>query len=379
VTGQSPLSIFLLIRSLNVGGSERQLVHLALGLQRRGHRVTVGVFYGGGLLAAELEQSGVPVVNLAKRGRWDLLGFLVRVRRAIATARPDVVYSYLGSANLIAAAVRSAAREPRLVWSIRSSDVDLSKYGRLERLSYALESRLSSLPDLIISNSHSGREFAAANGFPPDKIAVVPNGIDTDRFRLDPALRDSQRARWDIGDGEIAVGVLARLDPMKGYPTFLRAAAMLADRQPGVRFLCIGAGPEEARLKRLATELGLADRMLFTGLAADPVAALNALDIYCSPSTFGEGFSNSVAEAMACGLSCVVTDVGDSARIVGDTGRVVPRSDPGALAEALTGAIAALGPDRGAKARARIVENFSIDMMVDRTLALLTKADGHPA
>jgi glycosyltransferase involved in cell wall biosynthesis len=372
VTDQSRLSVFLLIRSLNVGGSERQLVHLAVGLHRRGHRVTVGVFYGGGLLEAELERSGVPVVDLAKRGRWDMLGFLARTRRAIASARPDVVYSFLGSANLIAAAVRTSARVRRLVWSIRSSDVDLSKYDRTQRLIYRLECRLSRIPDLIISNSRSGLEFAVAQGFARARIEVVPNGIDTDRFRHDPALRARKRAEWGIGDSDVAVGVLSRLDPMKGYETFLRAAAMLADRRPRMIFLCIGDGPDEVMLKRLTVDLGLADRVLLTGLATDPVAALNALDVCCSPS-FTEGFSNAIAEAMACGIACVVTEVGDSALIVGDTGRIVPRSDPDALAAALVDQVAALSAALSEQARARIVDNFSIDNMVDRTLALLTK------
>jgi glycosyltransferase involved in cell wall biosynthesis len=377
VTAQPRLSIFLLIRSLNVGGSERQLVHLALGLQRRGHRVTVGVFYSGGLLELELEKAGVPVVDLAKHGRWDLPGFLVRARRAIISARPDVLYSFLGSANLIAAAVRLTARVPQLVWSIRSSDVDLSKYGRLERTSFALECRLSSAADLIISNSNAGLESAAANGFRRDKIAVVPNGIDTGRFRPDRALRAEQRRRWGLLENQLAVGVLARLDPMKGHDVFLHAAANMAQDRPELRFLCIGEGSEETRLKALAAELGVADRMLFTGLSTDPAAALNALDIYCSPSIFGEGFSNSIAEAMACGLPCVVTDVGDSARIVGDTGRVVPKSDPEALAAAVMDEIGKLGAHRSATARARIVERFSVDAMIDRTLTLLIKADDH--
>jgi glycosyltransferase involved in cell wall biosynthesis len=108
--------------------------------------------------------------------------------------------------------------------------------------------------------------------------------------------------------------------------------------------------------------------VLWPGPAADPVPALNGLDIACSSSSEGEGFSNSVAEAMACGRPCVVTDVGDAALVVGDTGFVVPPKDGEALGGALIRALEALGDDSGARARARVVGEFSADRMVERTI-----------
>lgn len=374
------LNIFLLGRSLNIGGAERQLVHLAAGLHARGHRVTVGLFYKGGILDAELERLGIPIVDLGKSGRWDVAGFLARVRRAVAAVRPDTVYSFLGTANIVAAALRPVLPRHRLVWSIRASDMDPARYDWVFRLNYALECALSRSVDLIISNSHAGKAFAAGHGFPRERIEVVPNGIDTERFRPDPAARAAMRGEWRLGPGDVAVGVLARLDPMKDHPNFLRAAAAIAQQRPDLVFLCIGEGPEEAALRRLAAELGVGECVRFTGRTTDPVGALNALDIACSSSSFGEGFSNAVGEAMACGLPCVVTDVGDSARLVGDAGRVVPRRDPEALAAALRAEAEALGSGRGAAARARIVENFSLDAMVERTLDLLapTAAERDP-
>ena len=365
--------IYLLARSLNIGGAERQLVHLAAGLHERGEQVVVGLFYKGGVLDAELERRGIPIVDLRKSGRWDVPAFLARLRRSIAEVRPDVVYSFLGTANIVAAALRPLSPRFRMVWSIRASDMDPARYDWVFRLNYGLECVLSRTADLIISNSNAGRDFAAAHGFPRGRIEVVPNGIDTDRFRPDPALRAAKRAEWGIGGGETAIGVLARLDPMKDHPNFLRAAASLAPQHPELRFLCIGEGPDEAALKRLASELGLGERVLFTGRSTDPVAALNALDIACSSSAFGEGFSNAVAEAMACGLPPVVTDVGDSAMLVGDAGRVVRRRDAEALARAIEEEAAASRDSRGARARARIVENFSLGAMVERTLALLRR------
>jgi len=364
------LSVFLLVRSLEAGGAERQLVELARGLQQRGHKVTVATFYKRGPLVADLERAGVPIVDLRKAGRWDAFAFLARARQAVRRSQPDIIYTFLGGANLAGAAIRTATPEARLVWSIRSSDVDFSQYDWLHLATHRLERLLSSIPALIIANSRAGRDNAITNGFPGGRIAVVPNGIDASRFKPDEAMRQKQRAEWRIGDGELVVGVLARLDPMKGHALLLKAAARVADVRRDVRFVCVGAGSEQPRLRALAADLRIGEIIHFVGDTDDPVAALNAFDVYCSPSV-SEGFPNAIAEAMACGLPCLVTDVGDSARIVGDTGLVVARNDPAALT---TGILQMIDLDRerlAVRARQRIVDCFSLDAMVDRTAVLL--------
>jgi len=364
-----PLSVFLLIRSLAFGGAQRQLVHLARGLKEDGHPVTVGVFYLPGPLMPELEQAGLPIIDLEKAGRWDMAGFARRLRRAIGEAGPDVVYCFGDDANIVAGLLRPFLRGTKLAWSIRASDMDLSHYSWAHRLGYRLERSLSRTADLIISNSAAGMRFAVSNGFPAASIEVVPNGIDTRRFRPDILLRRAQRLEWGLSDAEIAVGMLARLDPMKGHRHFLEAASRLAARED-LRFLCIGDGSELGPLKALAASLGLSDRVLFPGPATAPVTALNGLDIFCSASLWGEGFSNSVGEAMACGLRCVVTDVGDSGAIVGCDGIVVPPADPAALAGAILAQADMVGTEFS-EGRRRIVENFSIGKMVERTRELL--------
>lgn len=363
-----PISIFLLARSLEMGGAERQLVQLAIGLRRRGYSVQVGVFYKRGPLVEELERNDVPIADLGKKGRWDLLGFIFHTRQQVNRAKADVLYSYV-AANLIGTAVRFLLPRLKLVWGIRASDMDLTRYDWAHRANYRVERAFSHFPDLIIANSEAGRSVAIANGFPAVRIKVVSNGIDTRHFRPDQKVRRVQRRRWRLSNDEIAIGVLGRLDPMKGQENFLRAAAIAIPRLPRLRFLCIGEGPDEVTLRRLCNELGIGAAVLFTH-HADAAAALNGLDIACSPS-FTEGFSNSIAEAMACGLPCVVTDVGDSARIVGDCGAVVPRANPEALANALIAQAKALGSHDAWQTRNRIVENFSLDQMVDRTVGFI--------
>ncbi len=337
--------------------------------------MSVGVFYSPAPLEAELSQAGVAVRDLRKIGRWDNLGFLRRLRAAIQNANPDVVYSFLGGANIFAAAVRPFIPRTKLVWSIRSADMDLTRYDWAHRFAFAIERQLSRAADLIIANSRAGLEYAAARGFPRERIAVVPNGINVARFRPDASLRQSQRAEWGFDENEVAIGMLAQLDAMKGYPDFLRAAAQVAKRRSDVKFICIGDGAEQQSLKSLAADLGIADRVVFPGSAHDPVAALNGLDLFCSAS-ITEGFSNSIAEAMACGLPCVVTDVGNSALIVGRFGSVVPRSRPDLLAEAIDEQLETQSKDGSNLRRARIVDEFPISKMVDRTVALLQQVTG---
>lgn len=363
--------ILLLARSLNIGGSERQLVQLAMGLTDRGYDIAVGLFYRGGALEQELAGRHIRILDLGKRHRWDVAGFMVRFVRTLRLERPSLVYSFLGTANTVAALARAFAPPFRLIWSVRASNMKLANYGWASRLGYRLECALSRVPDLTISNSRAGLEHAVAHGFPRRRLVVVPNGIDATRFRPDRELRRKMRAMWGLGEETHLIGVLARLDPMKDHATFLRAAARVIAVRPSTRFVCIGEGEADyvEQLRKLASSLGLEDRLIWADAEADPVGALNAFDVFCSSSSEGEGFSNAVAEAMACALPCVVTDVGDSAFIVGDAGWVVPPKDPESLSRALLTALDRGATGIGSRARIRIVESFSPDRMVEETIA----------
>ncbi len=367
------MKVLLINRSLAYGGIERQLTVLAAGLRQRGHDVSVVVFYPGGALEADLLRSGVSVVSLDKRGRWDVVPFLFRMLRSARSDRPDVLYSFLPVPNIIVAALLPVLRPSRVVWGVGAADVDLSLYDWLTRLSYGLEARLSRLADLIISKSVAGRDHAVAQGFPAERMVVIPNGIDIERFRPDAEARRRLRGEWGVAEQETLIGLVARLDPIKDHPTFLRAAAALFERSPGARFACVGDGPAGYRraLGEVAAELGIGERVVWVAARDDVSAVYNALDI-ATCASLSEGFPNTVGEAMACGTPCVVTDVGDSAWVVGDTGVVVPPGKPQALAQGWRAMLERLereGPSVGAAARARIAENFRAEDLARRTEA----------
>lgn len=370
------MKILFLIRALTPGGAERQVALLARGLREAGHAVGVAVFYGGGELEADLANAAVPLIDLGKRGRWDNAAFLRRLVRTLRREQPDVVYSFLTVANLLTGLLAPAMPGVKRVWGLRASNMDLSRYDWLSRITDRLEARLARSADLIIVNSQAGLDAAVARGFPPGRLSLVRNGIDTRRFFPDRALGAPLRRGWGVGPEDVLIGLVGRLDPMKGHPEFLRAAALLRAAKPGARFVCVGEGPAGYRrtLTGLATDLGLDAVLTWAGNRQDMPAVYNALDIAVSASLYGEGVSNTLGEAMASGVPCVTTAVGDSAWIVGETGRVVAPGAPEALARAMAALYEHLERAGGAPqaaARQRIVENLSVQALIDRTAAAL--------
>jgi glycosyltransferase involved in cell wall biosynthesis len=367
------LRILFLARELRIGGAERQLCLLARGLAERGHKVAIGLFYRGGELERDLEGSAVELIGLGKGGRYELLSTLRGLERIAREFRPDLVHGYLPIPNLMTLALRRGRRRPRIVWGVRATTLELSRYDRLTRLSYRLEARLARLADLIIANSRSGLAQAVEAGFPRERMAYIPNGIDGERFRADPGARERARRAWGVAANEFVVGAVARIDPMKDFGTFLAAVALAAKARPGLRAVAIAVGSEaqRARLARDAAELGIGDRLVLPEPSADIAETLNGFDLYCSSSAYGEGFPNTVAEAMASALPCLVTAVGDGPELVGEAGGVVPPRDPRAAAEAIL-EIAGLEPACrraiGERLRRRAAE-FTPERLVLRTEA----------
>ncbi len=372
------MRIVFLARALGPGGAERQLALMAAGLQRRGHDVIVATFYPGGTFREMVTSASARHVSLEKAGRWDVVGFLLRLRGLLRQERPDILYSLLPPANIIAYCATPRVAGMRRVWGIRVSNMEHGHYDWLARLSYAVERDLSSRADLIIFNARSGYRFAAAHGMAVGRSAVVPNGIDTAVFAPDEAARRQVRDAWAVDDGVHVVGMIGRFDPMKDHATFFAAAASVFRSRPNLLFVLAGNGVDEgtARLTELIRMNGLSGRVLLLGQRHDMPAVMAGLDILCLSSAFGEGFPNVLGEAMAAGTPCVATDIGDSREIVGDTGEIVTPGDPRALSDALDRLLRRLErapEDVRASARARIVENFSVDRLIDRTEELLDR------
>lgn len=362
------MTIMFLIRSLDwYGGAQRQLVNLASGLSRASHDVVVVTYYPHVPLERELEEAGVEVRSLGKRSRWDLLRPIVRFVRLVRKSQPTVLHGYLSTANILAVIAKACCPPLKVVWGLRASNMHWEEYDWLHKLSFVIERVLSRFADLLIVNSYAGRSHYASSGFPVDKMIVIHNGIDTDRFQPDKQAGRAMRSRWGIDEKERVVCLAGRLDPMKDHATFLKAAALVSQGRTHVRFVCVGQGPDEYTnaLHALAMREGIADRMMWAGCFYDMRPVYNACDVVVSSSVWGEGFPNVLAEAIACGIPCVATDVGDSSFLFAATvGRLVPPGDPAALAKAI---VAVLESDRAyqsATLHEQIVRSFGREQLV---------------
>jgi glycosyltransferase involved in cell wall biosynthesis len=332
--------------------------------------------YDGGGLRSEIEGvGGVQLLSLHKRGRWDWIRCLRKFDYALRELKPHIVHGYMGTANELGllARVRTGAQ---VVWGLRGSQRDLSRYDWAFSWGDRVGAWLSRFADLIIVNSYAGKIDHIADGYAAKRMLVVHNGIDTQRFRPDLVGRSKMRREWGVDHNEMLIGLVARLDPMKDHPNFLRAAALLSKERDEVRFVCVGEGPVAYRreMQLLAGELGLSDRLLWIHAHSDMVAVHNAMDLATSASNCGEGFSNAIGEAMACGTPCVVTDVGDSARIVGDLEQVVPRGDPHALAAAWQWVLDLQPAQRALlcqASRKKMKQEFSLRQLVYKTESAL--------
>jgi glycosyltransferase involved in cell wall biosynthesis len=284
-----------------------------------------------------------------------------------------VVLTYSGVPNILAVMLKPFLPGVKIVWGVRASNMQLHRYGWLPRILGRMAPALSRYADLVIANSFAGLAHAVSSGYPRRKMVVIPNGIDTERFVPCTESRARLRRQWGVSTGEKLIGLVGRLDPMKDHQTFLTAAAILARERGDVRFACVGDGPPAYRreLQRVGTQLGLDGRLLWMpGQAHRMTDVYNGLDVLCSSSSYGEGFPNVLGEAMACGIPCVVTAVGDSARILGQSRFTVQAGDAGAFAERLDVLLNSPADEIAAMAaagRQRIVNEFSIAHLVRAT------------
>lgn len=367
--------IVLMIRDLGHAGAQRQLVALACGLDAQRFDVSVVSFYDGPLLTA-LQDHGISVVCIGKRHRWDMIGFLWRVARTLRQHRPDVLYTFLNESNLLGVMLKPLLSKTRLIWGLRDSQTDAALYGWLGRLVFELTTRLSGIPDLHIANSHSGAAYYTALGYPAGRMRVVPNGIDTATFRRDEKQGEALRSSLALPSNVKLLGLVGRLSPMKDHLTAVRALAMVPEH---VHLLIIGNGDSiyARTVRNEVEELKLTGRVHWSAARNDMPAVFSALDALLSSSSYGEGFSNVIGEAMACGVPCIATDVGDSPRLVGETGFIAPPRDPAALADAIQRFLAA-PEDMGIRARERVEREFTVARMVEAASDIITTPAPRP-
>lgn len=320
-----------------------------------------------GPLTRVIEASGVPVHSLEmRRACFDVKAF-PKLVRMIKQIRPAILQTWLYHADLMGAAASIIVRAPHLVWNIRCSDMELAQYPATTRLTLKLLSLCSRLPRAVIVNSQAGRWLHEKIGYRVRRWEAIPNGFDVDQFKPDGHWRKQLRRALGVSEDAILIGMVARVDPMKDHATFIEAARQLAKIYEDVAFVLVGKNVESLA-SQVATS-GLLGKVHLLGFREDVSKVMPALDVFSLTSVFGEGFPNVVGEAMACGVPCVVTDVGDSSLLVGEVGRVVPRRSPESLMEQWLELIR-MGPENriklGSASRERIMNYYSIESIANR-------------
>ncbi|WP_024787511.1 glycosyltransferase [Lebetimonas sp. JH369] len=359
------MNIVLAIRSLDIGGAERQFIELVKHIDKIKFDITVCTMYGGVQENIIKNILGIRYINLEKKGRYDF-SFYFKYKKLLNEINPDVIYSFLGEMNLFS--LWCKPKQTKLIWGFRASNMDMKKYGKVAELLFWLQKKFSGKVDKIIANSYASIEFHKQEGFFMNNAIVIHNGIDTNKFKRDIEKRKEFRKKYNLNKNDIAIGIVARIDYMKGYPVFSKAAKKILENYKNVKIFAIGGG--NVNIKKECEEI-LGDynntKFIWLGKKTNVEDFYSGFDIASSSSSFGEGFSNSIAEAMSCEAPCVVTDVGDSALIVGDCGIVVKPNSVEDLYQGIDKMINRDFKNLGKKSRKRIIENFSIKNKLNKT------------
>lgn len=347
------------------------LYNLAVHTDRRRFDIQVVSLMSGGEIADELRAIGVVVTELGVSNPFSAIGILPRLRRVVRDARPDVLQGWMPHGNLVAwLASLICGRHVPVVWTIVQSLHDLSREKFITRIVIRYCALISGTAARILYNSDTARLHHELLGYSAAGGITIPTGFDTDTYRPDISSRVEFRQRLKLHDNTLLVGLVARFDPLKDHANFLSAAAILLRRHPATHFALVGRNVDGANqdLVSQVRELGLQSNIHLLGERQDIPEITAALDVAVS-SSLSEAFANTIGEAMSCGIPCVVTDVGDSSRVVGDCGRVVQPAASEQLAAAISDLLDQTPNERlrlGSLARQRIMDNFSIEAVVAR-------------
>lgn len=357
-----PIPILHLITELNTGGAQKALSRLLARLNRQRFAPVVACLYNGDkAVAQEIRRLGIPVTDLGvtAKWRWDALWRLYRLLRR---QRPTILHTWMFHANIPGRVLGRLAKVPIIISSERTMGMESCWRYWLNRIT-------DPLTDRVVCVSQQVADFVVQEvGIPQRKTVVIPNGIDLRDFEH---LLSQQQARTALGLslGQMLIGTVARLNPVKRLDVLFQAVAL----SPDVYVVIVGNGPERAQLEAMSEQPGLAGRVRFAGQQDDVRPWLAALDVFVLSSDW-EGMSNALLEAMAIGLPVIATAVGGTPEVVMDgiTGLLVPPRDPAALAEAI--ATLLHDPDlrrkMGQAGQERVEQHFSIKETVRQTEAL---------
>lgn len=369
------------INSFEFGGAETMLCNLLLHSDRDRFDLHVVSLIDNLQVADPIIKAGIPLTTIGMKPGVPSPLAMARLIRHLRRIRPQVIQTWMDHSNLIGGIAGRFVPGAKVAWGIHHSNHVAGLTKRSTLLTVRACGILSSrLPARIICCSEHAKALYAARGFASDRLTVIPNGFDTDGFKPDPQAAMEVRAELGLPADATVIGLVARFDPLKDHATFVRAAGLLHKSRPQVRFLMCGDGVDKdnAALMDQILSQGLIGSCHLLGPRRDMPRIFAALDVATS-SSISEAFPLAIGEAMSCGVPCVATDVGDSALMIGPSGRIIPPGDPAALAAGWSQILQMDAPARarlGAAGRKRVRELFDLGAVTRRYEALYQQLAG---
>ncbi len=355
---------------LNTGGAEMMLSQLLSRINRKRFSPTVISLLDSGTFGERIEAEGIPVYTLDMEQGIPTPANIWRLIKIIRQIKPDLIQGWMYHGNIAAQLARLSLLYPvPVLWSIHYSPNSLSLEKKLTALLIRSGAYFSPFSASNIFVSETSRQKHEKLGYHSKYNCVIPNGFDTSVFVPSSIARSKIRFELSLPEDCIFIGMMGRYHPMKDHNNFLQAAALISQKYDNIYFILAGTEVDNnnKNLVDLIQDLKLVKQTKLLGERRDIPQLAAAFDIFTLPSAYGEAFPLVVGEAMSCGVPCVVTDVGDSAFIVGDTGRVISPQNPQAVAQAWQELIEMKTEDRetlGKAARARIQKLFSLESVV---------------
>lgn len=362
-----PMKIDFVTTGLDIGGAELMLVHLVQELRRRGHQVRVASLSTRGAMSSRLENSDIETSALAITPVTIVSG-VVRLSRWLQRGGANLVQTWMYHANLLGTIANGLSGNGPLVWGVRQSNLHPRLSKKSTRLVAALGGKFSRYADSIVCCAESVRRVHQGLGYDARRMVVIPNGVDVEKFRPMDGAKRRLRAALGVDDDAKLIGLIGRYDPQKDIGTFLDAVSILAEKIGRVEVVLCGSGMvgENSELTRLlASRCGGCSANLL-GMRTDVHEVISGLDLLVSSASYGEGFPNVVAEAMACQVPVVGTDVGETTSIVGEFGWTVEPERPARLADAMLRVFGMNADERQARCemgRLHVERNYSLDRM----------------
>jgi glycosyltransferase involved in cell wall biosynthesis len=352
------------ITGLETGGAEMALYRLITSFRGENYTHAVVSLTPGGAMRQRFCDAGIQLTVLDFK-KAPLSQFL-RLVKLLRQVHPDIVQTWLYHADLLGGIAACLAGNRRVIWGVHTSSIKgsgTSAFTSVVRRLCAWASNF--IPHTIVCVAEAARRAHIEVGYDVKRLVVVPNGFDLSEFVATPEERAALRAECGLWESDVVIGSLGRFNDDKDQRNFVCAAGLLARQSPDVRFLMVGKDLDQrnAELVGWISDTGHPECFLLLGERRDVPVCLAAMDIFCLHSRT-EAFPLALGEAMAMGLPCVATDVGDAALMVGDTGVVVPKEDPEALARGLAQLLKAMPEQRrqlGQKAKARVQAEFTME------------------